>query len=157
MSGRQQNVAEDPANLRQAYQVAASLYMQENTITWARFNTMLTANSFIVSAFSIGARQSSELAQVAHFFPFFGLFICVVWLAMMERGFMYHNIWREEARKVEVMIFGEATHGLPHTLVEGEKLRNGFLNKVLNARYFARAIIFAFAAFYLNFLAYRSA
>ncbi len=55
----------DPADLRIGYQVAANLYMQENTVNWSRFNIMLTANTLLVSAVGLVSQSREPIALAA--------------------------------------------------------------------------------------------
>lgn len=84
---------------RTAYQVAANLYMQENTVTWSRFNIMLAANALIVNA-TVGAASSSN-RPLAFALPTVGLLLSLTWWNMMTRGFDYHDIWRNATYALE--------------------------------------------------------
>ncbi len=67
----------DPdADLRTAYQTAATLYMQENTVTWARFNIMLFANSIIIAA--AGLTAANRLYVTALVLPVAGCLVCLL-------------------------------------------------------------------------------
>lgn len=86
---------------RTAYQVAANLYMQENTVTWSRFNIMLAANAIIVAATGAAASGSNQLLLLALALPIIGLFLSLIWWNMMTRGFDYHDIWRNATYALE--------------------------------------------------------
>jgi hypothetical protein len=88
-------------DVRTAYQVAANLYMQENTVTWARFNTIVATNTIIMAAIGIVAQHSHELFLFALILPIAGCLLCLVWLNIMKRGFAYHNVWRDSAYALE--------------------------------------------------------
>src|SRR3954451_5483574 len=86
---------------RTAYQVAANLYMQENTVTWSRFNIMLAANAIILAATGTAASGSHRLLLLALAMPIAGLFLSLIWWNMMTRGFDYHDIWRNATYALE--------------------------------------------------------
>ncbi len=97
---------------RTAYQVACTLYMQENTVTWNRFNAMVAANSFIVAASGFAttaaAGGSTPLKPLAVALPLAGCVLCVTWLLIMLRGFAYHDLWRDSALRLEQIFFPRA-------------------------------------------------
>src|SRR5205085_11584433 len=71
---------------RSAYAVAASLYMQENTVTWSRFNVMLTANAIILAAIGVAAGGGHQLPLLALVLPIVGWKLCGIWPGMTRRG-----------------------------------------------------------------------
>src|SRR5687767_14711828 len=103
---------------RTAYQVAASLYMQENTVTWARFNTMVTVNGIITAAAGITSGGVHQL-YLPVILAIAGLLLCVLWWNMMTRGFLYHDVWRDAAYSLERHFFTKPIQ----TLCYGDQLR----------------------------------
>jgi hypothetical protein len=103
---------------RTAYQVAANLYMQENTVTWARFNTMVMVNGIVAAAASITSGGTYQL-YFPIIFAFAGLILCFLWWNMMTRGFLYHDVWRDAAYSLERQFFSEHIQ----TLHYGDQLR----------------------------------
>jgi len=89
-------------DVRTAYQVAANLYMQENTVTWARFNTMVAANAIITAGIGIGAPVANKLPLFVMILPMAGFFLCLTWLMIMRCGFAYHDVWRDSAYSLEM-------------------------------------------------------
>jgi hypothetical protein len=127
------NRASRQLDARTAYQVAASLYMQENTVTWSRFNIMLTANSIILAATGVAAGGSHQLPLLAFLLPIAGCILCYTWWEMMKRGFVYHDIWRDAAYALEQQFFAEAPVSklVPiQTLYYGEQYRSDGKTKI---------------------------
>jgi hypothetical protein len=133
------------ADLRTGYQVAASLYMQENTLTWARFNAMLTANGILLTAITFALRERFPALLLAVVLPWVGGALCVTWYRMMDRGFDYSDTWRDSALHLE------REHFRPHieTLENGELLRQAHGPKApIRARKMAKYVIFTFSGIY---------
>jgi hypothetical protein len=128
---------------RTAYQVAASLYMQENAVTWARFSIMVVASSIIVAATGTAARPGNQLYLLAIFLPIAGLILCVIWCMMTKRGFDYHDHWREYARDLEKNFCSETIQTLQKA---DQKFRPSAPG--LRARYYAYGVIFLFGVLY---------
>ena len=107
-------------NIRTGYQVAASLYMQENALTWARFNAMLTANGILITATTFAFREGLPALLLALILPVVGLFLSVTWKRMMSRGFEYTDTWRASTLALERHYFAERVE----TLQRAEVLRS---------------------------------
>jgi hypothetical protein len=129
-------------NARTAYQVAASLYMQENAITWSRFNIMVAASSIIITATGVAANNEANLYWLARVLPIAGLVLCLIWWMMMMRGFAYHNIWRDSASKIEEG-FSDASID---TLRRANELRSRTSPRAVH---YATWVIILFCALYL--------
>jgi hypothetical protein len=108
---------------RTAYQVAANLYMQENAITWSRFNIMLTANSIIIAATGVAAGGAHPLYLLAATLPVAGCVLCFIWWKIMARGFVYHNMWRDSAYSIERSFFSDGLNPI-NTLHFADQLRS---------------------------------
>src|SRR5689334_21379097 len=106
---------------RTAYQVAANLYMQENTVTWSRFNIMIAANGAIVAATGVAASASTPLLLLTFYLPLGGLILCYIWWNMTKRGFAYHGVSRDAAYELERVHFRSAAC----TLWYADQLRHG--------------------------------
>ena len=68
---------DEHADGRTAYQTAASLYMQENTVNWSRSNIMVTAHSILVG--SAGFVASNSLYVIGLLLPVVGGAVCFLW------------------------------------------------------------------------------
>jgi hypothetical protein len=135
---------EVPADLRTSYQVAASLYMQENTLTWARFNAMLAANGILLTATTFALRERFPALLLALLLPGVGVTLCQTWREMMDRGFTYSDTWRESALQLERLLSPRVK-----TLAHGEQLRalQGS-TRYKRARQYAERVITTFLVVY---------
>lgn len=101
-----------PLDARVAYQVAANLYMQENSVTWARFNAMVATNSIVVAAIGVTANNPHGVHLLPLLLPPFGFVLCCIWLAIMYRGFAYLDVWRDSAYRIERSYLKSVTQAL---------------------------------------------
>ena len=131
-------------NMRIGYQVAANLYMQENQVTWARFNVMLAANSIILAATGVAAGGANRLLALALILPIVGLSLCGIWRRMMKRGFDYHDVWRDAALRLERRYLSQ--HVI--TLEAGERLRSRAVPAGERASVFSLQVINLFQLLY---------
>jgi hypothetical protein len=147
-------------DVRVAYPVAANLYMQENAVTWARFNTMVAVNALIVTAVGIVAREASNLGLLAIILPFSGFLLCLIWHRMMMRGFTYHDVWRDSAyaierkfsARVQTLHFADELRSNGATTIEvsNDDLRTHSTNGCsTRARTYAELVIYIFGSIYV--------
>jgi hypothetical protein len=96
-----------------AYQVAADLYMNENSLVWSRFNIMVAVNALIVAGAQVVAQAAEKhnLILLAFSLPLLGMIFCGIWWKMMARGFDYHDHWREWAERTEAAVYGKDSRG----------------------------------------------
>jgi hypothetical protein len=152
-------------NARTAYQAAANLYMQENSVTWARFNALVATNGIIVTSIGItirdiGGDNAGKPFLLALFLPLFGLLLCFIWSVIMRRGFAYLDVWRDAAYQIERRFLREQTEAL----LKGDELSGSRAATVAvagrlynpthraprgKARTYAMLVVAAFALLYL--------
>jgi hypothetical protein len=134
-----------PNDVRTAYQVAASLYMEENSLTWNRFNAMLTANGVLLAAISFALPEPLPALLLALVLPCVGVALCITWRKMMDRGFLYSDTWRGRALHLERTYFRPEID----ILEQGESLRDPPGESApTRARQFARYVIQSFYVVY---------
>lgn len=111
---------------RLGYQAATGIYMQENSVTWARFNSLVTANSIIVSATGVATGSGSKLHPLAIILPVAGLVLCWIWWHIMKRGFAYTGTWRDSAYRLERVFLARDEYSGYHveTVHQADRLRS---------------------------------
>ena len=102
--GERSSTAEDQVmqNARLGYQVAVDVWLYELQIAWARFDSMLIANSIVVAA--IAALIASDRPQpewLMIFLAIVGILLCLVWFQMIERNLGYRWYWFCSALELE--------------------------------------------------------
>jgi hypothetical protein len=97
--GTQESEALD--NARVGYGVATSLWTYDGNLIWTRFDAMLVANSIVIATTGVLLSVGGSKDWIAFAFPFAGLAICVLWWAMMVRGFDYYKYWIYSAKELE--------------------------------------------------------
>jgi amino acid permease len=86
---------------RVGYEVAVNLWTYQGSLIWNRFNIMLTANSVLVSVIGVLLSSDADLTVFAVLLPIVGLVLCVVWILLAARGFVYHKYWASRACELE--------------------------------------------------------
>lgn len=96
-----QNSVQDMETVRIDYQVAVDLLKSEEEGIWARSNVMLLANSIAVTAISLGLTSENKPPILTIGLPIFGLFLCIMWIFLIKRGFDYRKYFVLSARELE--------------------------------------------------------
>jgi hypothetical protein len=130
---------------RTAYEVAAGLYMAENQLTWDRFNVMLVANSVVLAGAGVAGDEDNLFRPAVVSLPIIGILLCIMWVLMMDRGFRYHDHWRDSAELIEDDLNIDE---------EKKTIKNARLPGILRAHKFAYLVVGLFATVYLSMLIY---
>ena len=130
---------------RTAYEVAAGMYMAENQLTWDRFNVMLVANSVVLAGAGVAGDEDNLFRPAVVSLPIIGILLCIMWILMMDRGFRYHDHWRNSAKLIE------------DDLSIDEKMKtikNADIPGILRAHKFAYLVVVLFTVVYLGMFIY---
>ena len=94
---------QDPEILNRAiagYQVAVSMWKEQENQGWARFNVMLVLNGLIITATGFTGGQTSLLVMNT-LLPIAGLLISLIWLIFMRREVAWSTYYAMSARELE--------------------------------------------------------
>jgi hypothetical protein len=126
----QQQESDDAAkqldNARVGYQVATGLWIYEGGLIWSKFNALLVANSIVIAAIVVimTVADSASPLVVGGFsilMSIVGFSLCLLWIAITERSFTFHNLWVLSARKTEEQFLKNAVT----TVTRGGALADG--------------------------------
>ncbi len=147
-------------NARVGYQVAVNLWIHQGQVTWQGFRAMLLANSIVLAAAAFIDQRPFVVAA-----PTLGIVLCVMWLALVMRGFEVHEYRVKSAREIEekylapvvqtVSRGAEVHHGKEVALMLGgrqEKLRLSPVARMLRGKWQAVIVVVAFGLFHCIYL-----
>ncbi len=124
----------------------------ESQVQWERFNAMLVVNTILIGLIGFASRQDSNIPTIIQilFLPM-SIFICILWMKMTSRGFMWTKYWTDKARKIEEE-YGDKM--LVKPFIEGRKHKCD--NEVVfNTQRSSELIIKIFIVLYASILIYR--
>src|SRR4051812_32678421 len=116
--------------------------MQEVAITWSRFNIMVAANSVIITGTGVAASHQTDLYWLARALPIAGFLLCIMWIMMMIRAFMYHELWRTSTCEIEKEFSESSIRTLEKAILLRSKAK-------LKAVHYAIFVIIIFLILYL--------
>ena len=93
---------------RVKYQTAMDSFHSEGQIQWSRYNAILVVNTVFFAFLTLNKNFGLNYSQnLFYFLPIVGLFICILWHRMTDRGFIWMNHWIIEANNLEELLKGE--------------------------------------------------
>lgn len=98
-------------NLRCAYSNAVSIWTSEGNSIWNKITAMITANTIMFTTIGIiiTASKWNELWMFIPVFCTIGILLCICWLMIIRRSFIYFNYWIISARNLEKELVGVDT------------------------------------------------
>lgn len=74
----------------------------ESQIQWERYNAMLVVNTIFMTLIGLTLNPNSNVPiLVKQILPPLGIILCLLWLQMTKRGFMWTKFWTDLARTIE--------------------------------------------------------
>ncbi len=107
-------------NARVGYEITVLLLTSESQIVWARYSSMLTANSILVAIIGLATASAHPIPAVALCVSVVGLCLCLLWLAMIARAFDYFRYWIACARELEVKYLHDQVRTISRGKLYGE-------------------------------------
>jgi hypothetical protein len=149
------------------YESVIQLWVYEGQMIWSRFNAMLLANSIILAGIGFTADSLSRTRTFLSFaLPCFGIVLCLLWWALLARGYDYYAYWIHCAREIEERYLAPSVRtvsrganfadGRPVRLMisGGKNHRLSWLSRTLRVRYASYLVILVFAVLYVLNLGY---
>jgi len=112
--------SEEIENIRIGYKTAADLITTLGNQNWARFNSMLVANSLFFALLGqalVGHVLINWPLPLA--LPAVGLVLCLSWWAAVSRGLTYQDYYVARARELEAQLAPVNVLQLGHVLGQG--------------------------------------
>jgi hypothetical protein len=110
-------------NIRTKYSCVINLKTSESEVAWSKYNVMLVINTIFISFVSLKYNTSFSFSDFFNLIfllvPVFGLFLCVYWRRVTDRGYLWCSFWMNEANKLEKKI-----NGGTNPVIKGEKQRD---------------------------------
>ena len=94
-------------NLQLGYQSAIALWVYEGNLIWAKYNTMLVANSIVLAVVGLSLGSETLPALFSQLLPVAGIFLCLLWWQLTKRGFDQYRYWILCTREIEEKFNGE--------------------------------------------------
>jgi hypothetical protein len=96
----------DPDDVRVVYQVAMATYAYEGAQVWTRFSAMLVAHSILIVVIGqlLTLDPTSPFRLFAKALAVAGFLVSLLWLMITVRGFRYHDIFLQAAKKQEARL-----------------------------------------------------
>jgi hypothetical protein len=150
-------------NARIGYQVAASLWVYEGNLIWAKFNALLLAHSIILAGTGLSMTSQYPVVLLNKALPVAGFALCVLWGLLVKRGFDNYVYWVWTTRELEEQhladpvkttsrggVYADGKEAV--TIVVGgerKELKMPWISGLLKAEYASYFVILVFAALYV--------
>lgn len=133
-------------SLKSEYEACINMRIAESQIQWERYNAMLVINTIFIGLVGFTYSTDFEIPLIIkQILSPLGIILCLLWLQMTKRGFMWTTFWTEKAREIEEK-YGNKQQINP--FIEGKKHKDA--NEVtFNTRMSSYSIIVMFIIIYL--------
>jgi hypothetical protein len=151
----------DMETARTGYESALNYSTLNQNIIWSVFNTMLVANSIVVTGIGIIHSTQTLMSFFQIFLPLMGILLCLIWFMLVQRHLQLSIFFLFSAREIEECYLkdtlrtfhngGKFSDGEPVTLtIDGKekKCQMGFPEKIVKGRISLYGIIVIFTLFY---------
>lgn len=143
-------------NARVGYQEALGLIKFYGEKVWAIYNTMIVANSIIITGILIMITKNN-LYYLQIFLPVIGLTLCSIWYFMSKRAHDFGSYYMRSAYEIEkkylnkevvTVVRGAEFSSGKEVSIDNSNFKMSLLSKILNNATAAHMIIFIFFLIY---------
>ena len=136
-------------NHKSQYEACVNMRIAEGQIQWERYNAMLVINTIFMGFVGFTFSKEFNIPNLIKLtLPFLGILLCLLWLQMTQRGFMWVIFWTNKAREIEIFS-GDKNSVRP--FADGKKYKESH-ETTINTRFASYSIIAMFIGLYLLIL-----